>query len=115
MNDLTDRTEREVPIIRNRLALLVGALESRFQEPIPCDRTSDNFGFMALCCSLQPTWWVPVAVPIQPAALGPPTPEPAGDWRELEVERVARLGATLGEQLVPELGAAEKRHKPLFS
>jgi type IV secretory pathway TraG/TraD family ATPase VirD4 len=70
----------------------------------------------AIVRSLQPTWWVPVAVPIEPAPLGPPTPEPAGDWRELERERVARLGATLGERLVPELSAAaDERHKLLFS
>ena len=42
--------------------------------------------------------------------------EPAGDWRELGRERLARLGATLGEQLIPELSAAaDERHKPLFS
>ncbi len=69
----------------------------------------------AVVRSLQPTWWVPVAVPIEPAPLGPAVPEPAGDWRELERERVARLGAMLGEQLVPEMGVADERHKPLLS
>jgi hypothetical protein len=30
-------------------------------------------------------------------------------------DRGRSLGATLGEQLVPELAAADERHKPLFS
>jgi len=68
----------------------------------------------AVVRSLQPTWWVPVAVPIQPTPLGPPTPEPAGDWRQLEAERVARLGATLSEHRGLPADAAE-RHKLLFS
>ena len=44
----------------------------------------------------------------------PPVPEPAGDWRELETQCVARLGVTLGDQLIPVSDVAE-RHKLLFS
>ncbi len=71
----------------------------------------------AVVRSLQPTWWVPVAAPIQPAPLGAPAPEPAGDWRELQRERVARLGATLGEQLADAAPATglDDLQTPLFS
>jgi type IV secretory pathway TraG/TraD family ATPase VirD4 len=53
----------------------------------------------AIVRGLAPTWWVPVPVPIEPAPLGALAAEPAGDWRELERERVAGLGDSLGEQL----------------
>lgn len=53
-------------------------------------------------------------MPLEPAPLGPRVPEPAGDWRELEAERVARLSETLGERLVPVSDATEW-HKLLFS
>jgi hypothetical protein len=50
----------------------------------------------AVVRALAPTWWVPVPVPIQPAPPGPAAAEAAGDWRDLERERVARLGEALG-------------------
>jgi hypothetical protein len=56
---------------------------------------------------------VPVSVPIEPAPLGAPAPDPAGDWRELEAERVARLGEQLGEPVAA--GDVNTRRKPLFS
>jgi hypothetical protein len=61
----------------------------------------------AIVRSLQPTWWVPVPVPLEPAPLGPRVTEPAGDWRELEAERVASLGATLDRQLGPARAAPD--------
>jgi len=70
----------------------------------------------AIVRSLQPTWWVPVGVSLQPAPLGPPVPEPAGDWRSLEKERVAQLGEVLGEPLTPQSPSSTTGRKPtLFS
>jgi hypothetical protein len=69
----------------------------------------------AIVRSLQPTWWVPVAVPIRPTPLGAPEPEPGGDWRALERERVARLGATLCEPVLPDQSPADASDRPLLS
>ena len=71
----------------------------------------------AIVRALEPTWWVPLSVPIQPAPPGPAAAEPAADWRALERERVARLGEALGDELVAELAtpAGERRKPPLFS